>query len=165
MEVVTDATPASETPVDRSTRPARIRRERSLVESLLSITLGLEAAMMFFAALVLFGMNRFDPQWLGLVYGAAFIVVLLLVSRVQRWTWGVVVGAVLQLALILTGLIEPMMYLVGAVFTALWIYCFVKGRQVDRKKVAWLAAQASGDAPADTDTPATPATPDQGDTP
>ncbi|TPX04487.1 DUF4233 domain-containing protein, partial [Schumannella luteola] len=37
---------------------ARIRRERSLTETLLSITLGLEAAMMFFASLVIFGLDR-----------------------------------------------------------------------------------------------------------
>ena len=126
-------------------RPARIRRERSLVETLLSITLGLEAVMIFFAALVVFGLARLDPNWLALVYGGAFMLVLVLAAAVQRWAWGVWVGAALQLAIIATGLLEPMMFLVGALFTALWVYCFVRGRQIDAQKTAWRAQQASAD--------------------
>lgn len=123
----------------------RVRRERSLTETLLSITLGLEAAMMFFASMVVFGLDRLDPDWLALVYGALFIVVLALVAGVQRWQWGVWTGAVLQLAIIATGFLEPMMFLVGAAFTALWVYCFVRGRQIDKAKAAWLAERdASG---------------------
>ena len=141
---MTDAPTASAAPAGE---PARVRRQRSLTESLLSITLGLEAAMMFFASLVVFGLDRLDPDWLALVYGPVFIVVLLLAAGVQRWAWGIVVGAVLQLAIILTGLLEPTMFFVGAAFTALWIYCFVKGRQVDAQKAAWLAEQASASDP------------------
>jgi hypothetical protein len=134
-------------------RPGRVRRERSLTETLLSITLGLEAAMMFFASLVVFGLDRLDPDWLALVYGAVFIIVLVIAAALQRYTWGVWFGAVLQLAIIATGLLEPMMFLVGAAFLALWVYCFVRGRQ----KAAWLAAQTSG--------PPSPATSPEGDTP
>jgi len=137
-------------------RPARIRRQRSLTETLLSITLGLEAGMLFFASLVIFGLDRFDPDWLALVDGAAFILVLVLVAGLQRWTWGVWMGAVLQLAILATGFLEPMMFLVGAAFVALWVYCYVKGRQIDRQKAAWLAAQPSDSATA---------TPQEGDTP
>jgi hypothetical protein len=120
-----------------------VRRERSLTETLLSITLGLEAGMMFFAALVVFGLDRLDPDWLALVYGAAFIVVLVIAAALQRYTWGVWFGAVLQLAIIATGLLEPMMFLVGAAFLALWVYCYVRARQIDGQKAAWLAEQAS----------------------
>ena len=142
---------------------ARIRRERSLTETLLSITLGLEAAMMFFASLVVFGLDRLDPDWLALVYGAAFIVVLVAAAGVQRWTWGVWLGAALQLAIIATGVLEPMMFLVGAAFAALWVYCFVRGRQIDERKVAWLAEQAAAEAPASVPHPSE--TPQEGDAP
>lgn len=137
-------------------RPARVRRARSLTETLLSITLGLEAAMMFFAAMVVFGLDRFDPDWLALVYGAVAIVVLVLVAGLQRYRVGVWVGAALQLAIIATGLIEPTMFFVGALFTALWIYCFVRGRQIDTQKAAWLAERATASessAPPEGDTP------------
>ena len=124
-------------------RTARMRRQRSLTETLLSITLGLEAAMMFFATLVIFGLDRFDPDWLAFVYGGAAIVLLALVAGVQRWSWGVWTGAVLQLGLLATGFIEPAMFLVGGLFVALWIYCFVRGRQIDTAKAAWLAQQSA----------------------
>ncbi len=139
--------------------PRRVRRERSLTETLLSITLGLEAGMMFFAALVVFGLDRLDPDWLALVYGAAFIVVLVIAAALQRYTWGVWFGAVLQLAIIATGLLEPMMFLVGAAFLALWVYCYVRARQIDGQKAAWLAEQATASA-----NPAS-ATPREGDAP
>ena len=99
--------------------------------------------MMFFAALVVFGLDRLDPDWLALVYGAWFILVLVVVAALQRYTWAVWLGAALQLAIIAIGLLEPMMFLVGAAFLALWVYCFVRGGQIDRQKAAWLAAQAS----------------------
>jgi hypothetical protein len=138
-------------------RPGRVRRERSLTETVLSITHGLGAAQKFFAALVVVGLDRSDPDWLALVYGAVFIIVLVIAAALQRYTWGVWFGAVLQLAIIATGLLEPMMFLVGAAFLALWVYCFVRGRQIDRQKAAWLAAQVS-------ETPS-PATSPEGDTP
>lgn len=146
----------------------RIRRTRSLTETLLSITLGLEAAMMFFAALVIFGLDRLEPDWLALVYGAVFIVVLALAAGMQRWRVGVWFGAALQLAILATGLLEPMMFLVGAAFVALWVYCFVRGRQIDAQKAAWLArgGAESASEPAASQPEQTPEpTPEQGDAP
>lgn len=142
-------------------RPVRVRRERTLTETLLSITLGLEAAMLFFAALVIFGLDRFSPDWLALVWGGVGMLVLVAVSRVQRHRWGVGIGAALQLALIATGFIEPTMFFVGAVFAALWIFCFVRGRQIDAQKAAWLAEHAAA---SETDTE-TSSTPREGETP
>ena len=124
---------------------ARPRRERTLTETLLSITLGLEAAMMFFATVVVFGLDRFDPDWLAFVYGAVFILVLALVAGVQRWAWGVWTGAALQFAILATGFVEPMMFLAGGAFVALWVYCFVRGRQIDRQKAQWLAERAAAE--------------------
>ena len=34
------------------------------------------------------------------------------------------------------------MFAVGAVFLALWVFCFVKGGQLDRQNAAFRAAQA-----------------------
>lgn len=145
--------------------PARMRRERTLTETLLSITLGLEAAMMFFAAMVVFGLDRFEPDWLALVFGAVFIVVLVLVAALQRWAWGVALGAVLQIAIVLTGLLEPMMFFVGALFTVLWIYCYVRGRQIDAQKAAWLAEHAAASDSGETADSGLPATPREGEAP
>lgn len=148
-------------------RPARtrVRRERSLVETLLSIVLVLEAIMLFFASLVIFGLDRLDPDWSALVYGGILMAVLAAASGVQRWAWGVWFGAALQLVIIAIGFIEPAMFLVGAGFAAMWVYCYVRGRQIDRQKLAWRAAEAQAEAETASAPSATPATPTEGDTP
>ena len=121
--------------------PRAPRRERTATESLLSIVLGLEAVLVFFAALVAFG-TRAAPA--GLVFGgAALLVVLLaLAGRFVRYPWGVWFGWALQVVLIVTGLLVSLMYLLGAGFLALYAYCFVRGRQLDKQKAAYFAAQS-----------------------
>ncbi len=147
-------------------RPVRVRRQRSLVETLLSIVLILEAIMLFFASLVIFGLDRLDPDWSALVYGGILMAVLAAASGVQRWAWGVWFGAALQVVIIAIGFIEPAMFLVGAGFAAMWVYCYVRGRQIDAQKRAWLAAEAQAESEAAAATPdSAPSTPTEGSTP
>ena len=113
--------------------PARTRRQRSVTESLLSIVLVLEATVLFFATLVAFGLRAVDPA-LALIGGAASIVLLVITAMLVRYRWGVWFGWVLQAALIATGILVPLMYGIGALFAAIWIYCFVRARQLDRQK-------------------------------
>jgi hypothetical protein len=111
------------------------RRRRSVTESLLSIVLALEAFVVFFASLTIFGLRVLEPAfpaWVALVGGGVFILVLLATVAVLRYPWGVVIGWVLQVALIGLGILTPLMYVVGAGFALLWIYCFIRGRRIDR---------------------------------
>jgi hypothetical protein len=124
-----------------SARVARPRRQRSLTESLLSIVLGLEAVLVFFIALTVFGLHALPPA-VAFGGGAALALVLALATRIVRWTWGVWVGWVLQLVLVLTGILLPALYIVAAVFIGMWVYCFVRARRIDRDN----AAQNSGTA-------------------
>jgi hypothetical protein len=135
----------------------RARRERSVTESLLSIVLLLEAIVLFFVALVLFGLKTLPP---GIVFGGAgaFVVVILIDIVILRWSVGVALGWVIQAALIALGVLNPVMYLVGVGFAAFWVWCVVRARQIDRLKQAALVE------PVETTTPATPFTP-EGDTP
>jgi hypothetical protein len=121
----------------RASRPARtrVRRESGARESLLSIVLILEAVMFFFPMMVVFGKHELPAGW-AFGGGLGAMVILALASRIQRTERGQLVGWVLQAAIIATGLIEPFMYVVGAVFLAMWIYCFVKGGQLDRANAA-----------------------------
>jgi hypothetical protein len=110
------------------------------MESLLQIALLLEAFVVFFAGLVAFGL-RTAPLW-ALLLGALGIVALLAIAAVgARFTWGVAVGFVAQSALIATGVLVSLMYVIGIGLLGLYIFCFVKGRQLDRSKAAYLAAQ------------------------
>ena len=112
---------------------ARVRRQRSATESLLSIALALEAVLVFFVALTAFALRIVEP-WVALAGGGLFIVALALCARLVRYPAGVVLGWVLQVLLVATGLLMPIMFAIGAGFFALWIFCFVKGRSLDRAK-------------------------------
>ena len=109
------------------------RRPRSVTESLLSIVLGLEAILVFFVSLTAFGLRALQPfpAFLG---GAVFILALIVVAGLLRYEWGIWLGWVLQASLIATGIVLPAMFAVGTGFVAIWVYCFVRGRQIDRNK-------------------------------
>jgi hypothetical protein len=124
--------------VTASTR-GRARRERTATESLLSITLVLEAIVVFFVALTVYGLEQL-PAGVALGGGAALILILAIDARLVRSPAGIWIGWALQVVLILLGLVTPVMWFVGAGFAALWVFCFVKGRQLDRAKAEYLAA-------------------------
>ena len=111
-------------------RVSRPRRERGIRESLLGIVLILEAVVLFFATLVVFGLNAL-PAAVALGGGAAFIVVLFALAALQRYAVAVWIGAVAQLALIATGVLTAFMYVIGAGFAALWVFCFLRARQIE----------------------------------
>jgi hypothetical protein len=125
----------------------RPRRTRSASESLLSIVLALEAILVFFVTLVVFRFGTV-PAAVAFGGGAALFVALLLVGRLLRYPWGVWLGWMLQAALIATGILTPLMYFVGAGFVAIWIYCFIVGRRLDRR-TARLAAETDDTTPPD----------------
>ncbi|MET3636151.1 DUF4233 domain-containing protein [Curtobacterium sp. NPDC087080] len=117
------------------------RPQRGARESLLSITLGLEAVMFFFPMLVVYGKGTLPPL-AAFGGGILAIIVLAAASRLTGKPAGVWFGWLLQAAILATGFIEPFMFAVGAVFLALWVFCFVKGGQLDRQNAAFRAAQA-----------------------
>jgi hypothetical protein len=127
------------------TRKTRIRRQRSATESLLSIVLGLEAALMFFVALAVFRFGVLPPV-AAFVGGAVVIVLLLAVGRMLRHRVGMWLGWALQLGLIATGFLLPLMFFIGAGFVAIWVYCFVTGVRLDRRNAA-LRAEFSNTTP------------------
>ncbi len=121
-----------------------VRRQRSASESLLSIALGLEAALVFFVALAVFRFDRLPPA-VAFGGGAAVILILLLATRMLRYRWGVWLGWVLQLGLIATGFLLPLMFFIGAGFAAIWTFCFVVGARLDRRTAA--SAESSSTTP------------------
>ncbi len=108
------------------------RRARGAAESLLSITLVLEAILVFFVALVVFGLKVLPPA-LAFGGGAALLVLLLVDSLLVRWPIGLWLGWLLQATLLAIGILVPLMYFIGAIFLAMWIYCFITGRRLDRR--------------------------------
>jgi len=121
-----------------------VRRGRSTTESLLSIVLLLEAILLFFVSLVLFGLKTVPPV-VAFGGGAVFVVVILATIALTRWPIGIALGWVIQAALIALGVFNPVMYVVGAGFAAFWIWCFVRGRQIDRARRDYLASHPDAD--------------------
>jgi hypothetical protein len=105
------------------------RRQRSIQESLLSIALGLDAVLVFFVTLTAFGLKALPPAT-AFIGGAVLLVLFILAAALQRFEWGVWIGWVLQVALLATGFILPLMFFIGALFLALYIFCFVKAKQL-----------------------------------
>jgi hypothetical protein len=116
--------------VEVVTQAPRVRRQRSATESLLSIALALEAFLVFFVALTAFALDALEPV-AAFVGGGLFVLLLVVCARMVRSRAGLVLGWVLQAALLATGILIPVMFLVAAVFVALYTYCFFKGRSLD----------------------------------
>ena len=111
----------------------RVRRERGVAESLLSIVLVLEACVMFFATLAIRGLSGL-PEGVVLIAGFGFLVLLVVVATLQRYAWGVVVGGVLQVLFVATGFLHPFMFLIGAAFVGLWVWCLVRARRIEESR-------------------------------
>jgi glucan phosphoethanolaminetransferase (alkaline phosphatase superfamily) len=141
------------TKAQREWRPGMPKKRRSTKVMFASAVLLLEAFVVFFATLAVFGLKRGEfPPALILGIGIALSVVMILACAVLSRPWGVGLGWILQIVLILTGIVEPMMFLVGALFGLAWWYGIRTGIRIDseaakreREQAEWNASH--GDAP------------------
>ncbi|WP_413450662.1 DUF4233 domain-containing protein [Georgenia phoenicis] len=112
------------------------RRPRRSARALFTATLLLsEALVVLFAGLVAYGLRLVPvPALLG---GGAALAVWAVVAGalVRRGTVGYVLGSLLQLALIATGFVVPMMFGIGGVFAVLWLVSLRVGGQIDAERV------------------------------
>lgn len=140
---------------DAHARPPRVRRQRSLRESLGSIVLAVELVVVFLGALVLFGLKSLSaPAALG--GGAGLVILIAITVGLLRYPIGFVLGWLVQLIVLAAGFLVPAFFIVGAIFTAMWGYCMIAGGRIDRNdQRARAAAQAAtaGSTPTDNDSP------------
>jgi hypothetical protein len=120
---------------------SRPRRERGAMESLLQIVYLLEVFVIFFAGLVAFGL-KVVPWWVVLLGALALVALLTVAALGAAHPWGYIVGAFAQLALVATGILVSLMFVVGTVFVGIFLFCLLKGQQLDRNKAAYFAAQS-----------------------
>ncbi len=129
---------------DRPARPPRERRPRGAAESLGSIVLAFESIIVFLGGLVIYGLKALPepiPQWWGIVVGAVLALVMLLTGRFLRYRWGIVLGWVLQGIVALGAFLVPALGLVALIFGGMWGYATIKGASLDARN-ARLAAEA-----------------------
>lgn len=113
----------------------RMRRVRTASESLLSIVLGLETFLVFFATLVVFALAKLDAATV-LVGGGMLLALLAFTAGMMRYRWAVWLGWVFQVILVAGGFLIPLMFFIGAGFATMWVYCFIAGRRLDRRNAA-----------------------------
>jgi hypothetical protein len=93
-----------------------------------------------FAGLVAMQMSNLPAGTVWTVSGTAMVLSLVLSGMLSR-PWAVTVGWALQLGLIASGFVVPVMFVLGLVFAALWWASVHFGRKVDEAKTRF-AAQA-----------------------
>lgn len=135
------------TKAQREWRPGMPKKRRSTKVMFASTVLLLEAFVMFFATLAVFGLRRGEfPPALILGVGIALSVLMVVACAFLTKPWGVALGWILQLVLVLTGIFEPAMYLVGALFAIAWWYGIRTGIRLDREAAQREREQAEWEA-------------------
>ncbi|MGO3886877.1 MAG: DUF4233 domain-containing protein [Mycetocola sp.] len=100
-----------------------------------SIVVTFELLVIFLGSLVAFGLKAVSPMT-AFVGGGVICVLLILSALLLPRTIGLVVGTAVHVAIVVTGIVLPAMYVVGALFLALWLYCMYTGIKIDRGRLA-----------------------------
>lgn len=105
--------------------------------------LGSELVVVWLAALAAYGLR--DPGTpttaIWSVAGAVALLCLLALGLLRRPP-GIWIGSAVQLLLLASGLVVPMMFVVGAVFLALWVVAVILGGRIDSERAERGRAQA-----------------------
>ncbi|MCW2287789.1 uncharacterized protein DUF4233 [Leucobacter luti] len=118
------------------------RGPQSTQKALASIVLGFELIVVVLFGLTMFGLGTLEPRELGLYLGGGLALVMIFgLALMRRENIGIVIGWIAHGLMLATAILLPMSLIVSLLFTALWIYCMVKGSQMDRDRAAWIAAQ------------------------
>jgi hypothetical protein len=114
--------------------------QRSTQRALASIVLGFELIIVVLIGLTIFGLGITEPRELGLYLGGGLATVILVALAImRRGNAGIYLGWAVHGLMLLSAVLLPMALVVGVLFTALWVYCMVKGAQLDRERARWIA--------------------------
>lgn len=118
--------------------------DRSTKRALASMLMVFEAAVMFFATLVGFGLKVAGENGALLVWavGGGLAAVLILTPAILGKPYSYWFGSLVQLAVLLTGIWVPLMWLVGAIFICLWAWALVAGSTIDAARRVQQKLQA-----------------------
>ena len=106
--------------------------------------LTLEAVILALSVPVMISVEDVDTS-LALGLGLGLAVLCVLTAGLLRHPWAYLVGHVLQVAAVGLGFVVPVMFLVGAIFAALWGAAYLVGRRIEADKARWAAEAAGSD--------------------
>ncbi|KRV46383.1 hypothetical protein AQ490_10710 [Wenjunlia vitaminophila] len=111
------------------------------MRTLCAATLVAEAMIIGFAGLAAMELSGLSAATVWAVSGPAMLLCVVLCGVVNR-PWGVMIGWVLQVALVASGFVVPLMFVLGVAFGALWWAAVYYGRRIDMIKAARAAEGA-----------------------
>ena len=124
------------------TEPQPPRPPRSARRMFATTVLLLEVLVVFFAALVAYGLRLADPAAIAVAAGGVALLAVLAVGLL-RSSAGYVLGTALQVWVLATGLVVPAMYVLGGLFTLLWVVGLRLGGRIDRERAErWAEERA-----------------------
>ncbi|MDQ3157383.1 MAG: DUF4233 domain-containing protein [Actinomycetota bacterium] len=100
--------------------------------------LTLEAIILGLAIPVMISVEGVDKS-LAIGIGSGLAVLCILTAGSLRKPWAYVVGHTIQVAAVALGFLVPIMFFIGAMFTALWLGAYFLGRRIEADKAAWAA--------------------------
>ncbi|MEV0492479.1 DUF4233 domain-containing protein [Streptomyces atratus] len=115
------------------------------MRTLCASTLIGELFVIGFAGLVAMKSDDLSNTTVWTVCGIGMLLSVLLCGMITR-PGGTALGWALQVALVASGFVVPMMFILGLVFGGLWWASVHYGRKIDEAKARW-AAQAATEAP------------------
>lgn len=110
---------------------------------LCSSTLVLEAVVVLLAIAPMIVLTDLPAGWV-VTGGVALAVVAVLVAGSLRRPGAYTAGFVVQALVLASGFLLPAMFVVGVVFSVLWVVSWVLGRRMEADKVRWAAEAAAG---------------------
>lgn len=127
------------------TRAPKAPRYRSLPEKLGQVVLGFEAVIVFLAGLAIYGLRALPEPiapWWGIVAGALVALAMVLTAGLLRHSWGFAVGWALQLVVALGAFLVPAILIVVLVFGGMWAYATIGGGRIEQRIAARRAEDA-----------------------
>lgn len=109
------------------------RRLCAAILSLEAIVLGLTTPVLISVS----GVSTAAGLWTGL----GLAVACLLVAGLLRFPWAYWLGWGVQVAAVVLGFLVPVMFVLGAVFLALWATAWFLGRKIEVERAQWEAAE------------------------
>jgi hypothetical protein len=100
-----------------------------------------EAFVVLFATLVAHGLRLADRPLVWAAGGAVMLAAVLATAALRRPRVGLVAGSIVQLVLVASGLVVPMMFVVGVVFALIWAVSLQLGGRIDVERQERYAAE------------------------
>lgn len=106
--------------------------------------LSLEAVVLGLSVPVMIAVEDVEPA-AAVALGLGLAVLCVVTAGLLRRAWAYVVGHAIQVGAVALGLVVPSMFVVGAIFAALWLTAYFLGRRIEADKVRWAAEAESSD--------------------